>query len=118
MACSQVVYASLGQITASDYITAARIRARMAAHMRAVFAVVDFIVTPTAPEVAPRLADAGPSFDLRLISSTMKFMQLGNILGLAAVSVPCGVDAAGLPIGCASFPFDMLLVIIACCEET
>lgn len=101
LALLQVVYASVGQLTAADYIAASRIRGRMAAHMRAVFSTVDFVVTPTAPDVAPPLADDPPTLDLRLLSTTMKYMQLGNVLGLAAVTVPCGVDAAGLPIGCA-----------------
>lgn len=96
----QVVFASIGQLTSADYIAASRIRARMASHMRAVFSTVDFVVTPTAPDVAPPFADDPLTLDLRLLSSTMKYMQLGNILGLAAVTVPCGVDAAGLPIGC------------------
>ena len=97
------MFASLGEVTATEYIAAARIRARMAAHMRVLFKMVDFVVTPTVPEVAPPIADDPPTFDVSLISQTMKYMQLGNILGLSAVSVPCGVDAAGMPIGCALF---------------
>eukprot|EP00892_Ulva_mutabilis_P012045 jgi/Ulvmu1/9212/UM005_0312.1 len=95
----QVVYASLGEVTATEYVAAARIRGRMAAHMRALFKSVDFVVTPTVPEAAPRIADDPPTFDVTLISQTMKYMQLGNILGLAAVTVPCGVTSAGMPVG-------------------
>ena len=65
------------------------------------FADYDLLVTPTAPVTAPALAElqANPD-DLRrreliLLRNTRPF----NVLGLPAVSVPCGCTRAGLPIG-------------------
>jgi aspartyl-tRNA(Asn)/glutamyl-tRNA(Gln) amidotransferase subunit A len=61
----------------------------------------DLLVTPTSPAVAPSLAElqANPD-DLRrreliLLRNTRPF----NVLGLPAISVPCGFTRAGLPIG-------------------
>ncbi len=61
----------------------------------------DLLITPTAPSVAPSLAElqANPD-DLRqhelvLLRNTRPF----NVLGLPAVSVPCGFTSAGLPVG-------------------
>jgi aspartyl-tRNA(Asn)/glutamyl-tRNA(Gln) amidotransferase subunit A len=68
-----------------------------------VFAKVDVLVTPTIKTVLPTLAetdiDRGPP------GTEHKFMALSantrpfNYLGLPAVSVPCGLDPNGLPIG-------------------
>ena len=65
------------------------------------FADYDLLVTPTSPVTAPALAElqANPD-DLRrreliLLRNTRPF----NVLGLPAVSVPCGFTCAGLPIG-------------------
>jgi aspartyl-tRNA(Asn)/glutamyl-tRNA(Gln) amidotransferase subunit A len=65
------------------------------------FAEYDLLVTPTSPVTAPALAElqANPD-DLRrreliLLRNTRPF----NVLGLPAVSVPCGFTRAGLPIG-------------------
>jgi aspartyl-tRNA(Asn)/glutamyl-tRNA(Gln) amidotransferase subunit A len=68
-----------------------------------VFAKVDVIATPTIPTLLPTLAetdiDHGPP------GTEKKFMAVSvncrpfNYLGLPAVSVPCGFDPNGLPIG-------------------
>ncbi|HEX9121058.1 MAG TPA: amidase [Terriglobales bacterium] len=65
------------------------------------FAEYDLLATPTSPVTAPALAElqANPD-DLRrreliLLRNTRPF----NVLGLPAVSVPCGFTRAGLPIG-------------------
>ena len=65
------------------------------------FAGVDLIVTPTAPIPALSFAEiaAAPETlrprELVLLRNTRPF----NILGTPAISVPCGVTRAGLPIG-------------------
>ena len=65
------------------------------------FTEYDLLVTPTSPVTAPALAElqANPD-DLRrreliLLRNTRPF----NVLGLPAVSVPCGFTRGGLPIG-------------------
>ena len=62
---------------------------------------VDFIITPTlpipAPRIAPLLEDRSrlrPA-ELLLLRNTRPM----NVWGLPAISVPCGFTSAGLPIG-------------------
>ncbi len=65
------------------------------------FSDYDLLITPTSPATAPALAElqANPenlrSRELVLLRNTRPF----NVLGLPAVSVPCGFTRAGLPIG-------------------
>ena len=101
----RVAFAASELFTAGDYVQALCIRRRMAAHMAAVYERADVIATPTVPCGPPRLHAAalrcGES-NLALTSSLMKFMQLANLLGTPAVTVPTGLDAEGLPLGCAA----------------
>jgi aspartyl-tRNA(Asn)/glutamyl-tRNA(Gln) amidotransferase subunit A len=66
-----------------------------------IFRDVDVIVTPTAPVPPPLLAEleAEPSRlrdrELLMLRNTRPF----NVLGLPAISVPCGETSAGLPVG-------------------
>jgi aspartyl-tRNA(Asn)/glutamyl-tRNA(Gln) amidotransferase subunit A len=88
-------------ITAKEYI----LKRNELEHLRRaaadLFSDYDLLVTPTSPAVAPPLAElqANPA-DLRrreliLLRNTRPF----NVLGLPAISVPCGFTHSGLPIG-------------------
>ena len=59
-----------------------------------IFAGVDFLITPTLPS-PPVLIAEGASPTAVSIRNTSPF----DVLGLPAISVPCGFTAAGLPIG-------------------
>jgi aspartyl-tRNA(Asn)/glutamyl-tRNA(Gln) amidotransferase subunit A len=99
-----VVRARLGvglRAPAHDYLQAARLRARLARSFAAVFAAVDLLLVPAAPEPAPRRADvaAGPvDAVVRRMTRVARFAQPLNALGLPAVAVPCGRSPAGLPL--------------------
>lgn len=58
-----------------------------------IFDDVDVIVTPTAPMTAPLIN--GPIDGLMILRNTCPF----NAAGTPAISVPCGTDGAGLPVG-------------------
>ena len=68
-----------------------------------VFGAVDVIVLPTIPTVLPTLAatdiDEGPAGTEATFMAISASTRLFNYLGLPAISVPCGFDLNGLPIG-------------------
>jgi Asp-tRNA(Asn)/Glu-tRNA(Gln) amidotransferase A subunit family amidase len=88
-------------ITAKEYI----LKRNELEHLRRaaadLFSDHDLLVTPTSPAVAPTLAELRANPDglrrreLILLRNTRPF----NVLGLPAISVPCGFTRAGLPIG-------------------
>jgi aspartyl-tRNA(Asn)/glutamyl-tRNA(Gln) amidotransferase subunit A len=82
-------------IRAIDYIHANRMRVPMAAAMTSVFAQVDVIVGPTLPMVANKLEE---DLDQAFAKVNDPLGPLGNLLGLPAISVPCGFSG-GLPVG-------------------
>ncbi len=89
------------KVTAAEYIQRRREQDESRRGIRAVFADVDVLVTPTMPMPAPAIADlkANPEAlrpaELRLLRNTRPF----NVWGLPAISVPCGFTQGGLPIG-------------------
>jgi len=88
-------------VSAGEYILRRRELEEARRGIRAVFANVDVLVTPTTPMAAPAIADLKASPDelrpaeLRLLRNTRPW----NVWGLPAISVPCGFTQNGLPIG-------------------
>lgn len=88
-------------VSAAEYIARRRELDEARRSIRAIFADVDVLVTPTMPIVAPAIAelkatpDALRPAELRLLRNTRPF----NVWGLPAISVPCGFTQSGLPIG-------------------
>jgi aspartyl-tRNA(Asn)/glutamyl-tRNA(Gln) amidotransferase subunit A len=89
-------------VLAHQYLKAQRARQVIRAEVDAVLTRVDALLTPATPIPAPRLDERevtvdGVTEDARwwLIRCTRPI----NVTGHPALSVPCGVTAAGLPIG-------------------
>lgn len=82
-------------ISASDHITAERVRRILQKKMADLFNQVDVLATPTLPVTASKL-DA--NLDEALTFSD-PIGGIGNICGLPAISVPCGFDHLNLPTG-------------------
>ena len=89
-------------VPATDYINAQRLRRRMRGEFNQVWKEVDCLVTPATPMPAPRAGDTtvrvgGREEDVRLAAT--RLVRGVNALGLPALSMPCGLSAAGLPMG-------------------
>jgi aspartyl-tRNA(Asn)/glutamyl-tRNA(Gln) amidotransferase subunit A len=81
---------------AIDYVQAQRFREIAVQACRdEVFTKVDLIAAPATQTPAPRIDESDLGVTLGLIRATNPI----NLLGLPAVSVPCGFTAAGLPFG-------------------
>lgn len=112
-------------VPAVDYIDAQRLRRRLRAEFNRIFREVDCIATPTTPTTAPAIGQStiaigGRTEDVRLL--TTRFMRGINALGLPALSIPCGVSSASLPIGLqvigAAFREDTVLRLGAALEDS
>ena len=105
-------------IPAVDYVMAQQARTRLTERFEHIMEQVDVLVTPTEPITAPRIGERTvviegeerPTQGL-LTLLTRPF----NITGMPAISVPCGFDERGLPVGLqiAGRPFDEATVLRA-----
>jgi aspartyl-tRNA(Asn)/glutamyl-tRNA(Gln) amidotransferase subunit A len=89
-------------ITASEYLIAQRARHRIREALRAVYEKVNIIASPTTARVAPRLSDGvkGNGDDTRHAGHNhSNLLRFPSMLGLPGCSLPCGMDAEGLPTG-------------------
>ena len=89
-------------LPATDYINAQRLRRKMCREFDQLWSQVDCLIAPATPITAPRIGDAtvrlgGRDEDVRL--ATTRLVRGINVLGLPALSIPCGLGASGLPIG-------------------
>ena len=69
---------------------------------KSVFENVDVIVTPTTPIPAPRIDDVGKPWGSdpeKAATALTRFTRFFNIVGLPAISIPCGFTPDGLPVG-------------------
>jgi len=107
-------------ILATDYLNAQRARRRFLEELEGVFRRVNLLLTPTTPITAAPIGQAavdvnGQSEDVRLAST--RLVRAFNLAGVPALSLPCGFDSEGLPIGLqiVGKPFDEATVLRAAC---
>ena len=89
-------------VPAIDYINAQRLRRKMRREFGRLWQDVDCLMMPTTPNTAPRIGETkimlgGQEEDVRL--ATTRLVRGINALGYPALSIPCGLNEAGLPIG-------------------
>ena len=112
-------------LPATDYVNAQRLRRVMKEEFQKLWQKVDCLFVPTTPTSAPRIGQATIKFgdkeeDARLAST--RLVRGINVLGLPALSMPCGWDSLGLPLGLqiigAPFQEALILRIGAALEDS
>lgn len=79
------------------YLKAQRIRTLIKRDFEKAFQACDLIVTPTTPTTAFRIGEKTSDPLAMYLSDT--YTTTVNLAGIAAISIPCGKDAQGLPVG-------------------
>jgi aspartyl-tRNA(Asn)/glutamyl-tRNA(Gln) amidotransferase subunit A len=90
-------------IAGHEYVNAQRLRTVYRREFDKLWRDIDFLIAPTTPVTAPRtdaqtvqVGTADPE-DVRMAST--RLVRAFNLLGEPAISLPCGSDDSGLPIG-------------------
>lgn len=91
------------------YLKALKVKRLIREAFDDVFAAYDCILTPTAPTTAPKFG-AALKDPLQMYLQDADTVAV-NLAGLPALSVPCGVDRAGMPVG-------LQFIGDAFCEDT
>lgn len=102
------------------YVRALKVRALIANDFAQVFKECDCIVTPTSPTPAFRIGEKTQN-PLAMYLSDIYTISV-NLAGIPAISVPCGLSKAGLPIGLQiitkAFDEEMLLRVAHAYEQS
>jgi aspartyl-tRNA(Asn)/glutamyl-tRNA(Gln) amidotransferase subunit A len=103
-------------VSASDYLKAEQLRACLIADFNAVFERVDVVVTPASPVTAWRRGQATVvtgGMEESPLAASWRLTYPFNLTGFPALSLPCGFDSSGLPIGLqiAGKPFDEATIL-------
>jgi aspartyl-tRNA(Asn)/glutamyl-tRNA(Gln) amidotransferase subunit A len=96
---------------ATQYVNAQRLRRTITDNFLATLSEVDVLMMPTMPVTAPRIPGPAVATPNPLTRNTFPF----DVTGLPALTLPCGFDPDGLPIGLqiAGRPFDEPTVLRA-----
>lgn len=97
----QVTFSSLDAFGALEYLDACRLRSGLRRELARTFGTIDLLALPAAAPAA-KVSDADMKsgfLDTKVIDGLCRFMFLGNLSGLPALSAPVGCDNFGLPVG-------------------
>jgi aspartyl-tRNA(Asn)/glutamyl-tRNA(Gln) amidotransferase subunit A len=89
-------------LAATDYVNAQRMRRVMQRDFARIWKQVDLLMTPTSAIIAPKIGQTtveidGAPEDTRMAAT--RFVRPFNVLGLPALSLPCGSGEFGMPVG-------------------
>ena len=98
----QVTFSALDAFSGVEYLETCRLRNGLRRELARMFQTVDLLALPSAAAPAAKLSetDARTGFlDTKVMNGLCRFMFLGNLTGLPALSAPVGCDVNGLPLG-------------------
>jgi aspartyl-tRNA(Asn)/glutamyl-tRNA(Gln) amidotransferase subunit A len=90
------------EMPAATYLRAGRVRGLLRRRMREAFAGVDLVAAPAVPVTAAPAGSAKVELNGRrqaVDAVHSRFTALASVTGQPALSVPCGLDGTGLPVG-------------------
>ena len=93
-------FEQMQQMTAADYVARLKRRDQLIAAATANFDGVDVLVCPTVANTPPRLADI-EQLERHQAETllSLRNTSIANLLQYCAISIPVGLDAAGMPVG-------------------
>ena len=80
-------------VSAIDYINDQRLRRKFIDETVEVLQEVDVLISPTCSRTAPLIEDGDPTAELARLTAPY------DVTGIPAISIPCGYDRNGMPIG-------------------
>jgi aspartyl-tRNA(Asn)/glutamyl-tRNA(Gln) amidotransferase subunit A len=88
-------------LLATDYIRAQRVRSVFQREFASAMREVDVLVTPTSPGPPQKFDEPAVSSDAKgaATAAANRFRRPFNLVGAPAISIPCGFDPAGIPVG-------------------
>lgn len=95
-------FAALQGFSALEYLDAARLREGLRLEMQRCFADIDLLALPTTVRSYDRVSEHefdGGFTDLEMVQGLCRFMFLGNLTGLPAISMPVGRGQGNMPVG-------------------
>jgi aspartyl-tRNA(Asn)/glutamyl-tRNA(Gln) amidotransferase subunit A len=98
----QVSFSALDAFSAIEYLDTCRLRSGLRRELARAFNTIDLLALPSTVAPAAKITDGemrSGFLDTKVIDGLCRFMFLGNLTGLPALSAPVGCDAIGLPVG-------------------